>query len=107
MNQQLLQGTEKVVCTLQLSLIETREQLELKDQKVRELQSILKDKETEINFLKEVLSARANLILHQNSIIDSLEKRLEGLKVKSDPPVIVMKTYLPGLAEEQLSETAI
>lgn len=107
MNQQLLQGTEKVVCTLELSLIDTKEQLELKDQKVRELQSILKDKETEINFLKEVLSARANLILHQSSIIDSLQKRLDGLKVKPDPPVIVMKTYLPGLGEEQLSETAI
>ena len=107
MKQRLLQGTEKVVCTLELSLIDTKEQLELKDQKVRELQSILKDKETEVNFLKEVLSARTNLLLHQNSTIDSMQKKLDALKAKSDPPVIVMKTYLPGIAEEQLSETAI
>lgn len=107
MHQQLLKGTGEVVSTLELTLIDTKEQLELRDQRVRELQSILKDKQTEINFLKEVLSARANLILHQNGIIDSMQKRLDDVKVKSDPPVIVMKTYLPGLAEEQLSETAI
>ena len=106
MNLQLMQGTEKVVSTLELSLVDAKEQLELKVQKVRELQSILKDKETEINFLKEVLSARANLILDQNNMIDSLQKRLESLKGKSDSPVIVMKRYLPGLAETQLSETA-
>lgn len=107
MNQQSLQGKGKVVCTLEINLIDTKEQLELKEQKVRELQSILRDRETEINFLKEVLSARADLILHQNSIIDSLQKRLESLNVKSDPPVIVMKTYLPELAEEELNGTAI
>ncbi len=106
MNQQLLHEKGKVVCALEINLIDTKEQLELKEQRVRELQSMLKDRETEINFLKEVLSARAALILHQNSIIDSLQKRLDGLKVKSDPPVIVMKTYLPGIAEEQLGETA-
>ena len=105
MNQQLLQGTEKVVCTLELALIETKEQLELKDQKVKELRSLLRDKENEISFLKELLLTRADLILHQNNIIDSLQKSLDGLREKSDPPVIVMKTYLP--AAEPFSETAI
>ena len=107
MKQDLLQGTEKVVSTLELSLIDTKEQLELKNQKVKELQSLLRDKENEINFLKEVLSARADLETHQNSIIDSLQKRLDGLKVKPDSPVIVMKAYVPELAEEQLTETAV
>lgn len=105
MNQQLLQGTEKVFCALELTLIDTKEQLELKDRKIKELQSILRDKETEINLLKEVLSARADFVLHQNNIIDSLQKKLNSLKEKADPPVIVMKTYLP--AEEPFSETGI
>ena len=103
MNLQLMQGTEKVVSTLELNLIDTKEQLELRDQKVKELQSLLRDKENEINFLKEVLAARAELLLQQNSIIGSLQQRLDGMKVKSDPPVIVMKTYLPELAEEQFT----
>ena len=41
MNQQLLKGAG----TLELILIDTKEQLELKDQKVKELQSLLRDKE--------------------------------------------------------------
>lgn len=105
MNQQLLQTTEKVVCALELALIDAKELLQLKDQKVKELQSILSDKQTEINLLREVLSARADFVLHQNNIIDSLQKKLDGLKEKSDPPVIIMKTYVP--AEEPFSETAI
>lgn len=103
MNQQLLKG----VGTIELTLIETKEQLELKEQKVKELRSLLRDKENEINFLKEVLAARADLVIHQNTIIDSLQKRLDGVKVKSDPPVIVMKTYIPELAEGQFTETAV
>ena len=103
MNQPLLKGAG----TLELILIDTKEQLELKDQKVKELQSLLRDKENEINFFREVLAARADLVIHQNNIIDSLQKRLDGLKVKPDPPVIVMKTYMPDRAEGQLTETAI
>lgn len=107
MNEQLLQGTAKVVCSLELSLIETKEQLELRQQKLRELQSVLRDKENEINFLKEVLAARANLVLQQTNTIAALQKRLAEAKETADPPVIVMKTYLPEIAEKPLSETAV
>ena len=52
MNQQLLKGAG----TLELILIDTKEQLELKDQKVKELQSLLRDKENEINFFERSFS---------------------------------------------------
>jgi|SRR6185503_2008589 len=103
MNQQLLQGTENVVCTLELTLIETKEQLEVKNQKVKELQAQLRDKENEINFLKEILSSRSTLVSHQVNTITALQEKLKDLREK-ESPVIVMKKYVP---EDQLSETAI
>lgn len=105
MNKQLLQGTEKVVCTLELALIDSKEQLELRQQKVKELQSSLKDRENEIVFLKEILSSRTTLISHQVNTITALHEKIKSLMEK-EPPVIVMKTYAPE-REEQLSETAI
>lgn len=107
MNKQLSQVTEKVACTIEVTLIETKEQLELKQQKVKELQSILRDKENEINFLKEVLAARAHLVRNQNNTISALQKSLADLKENTDPPVIVMKSYLPEIIEKSISETAV
>lgn len=106
MKQQLLQGSEKVVCTLELILIETKEQLDVKSQKVKELQAILRDKENEINFLKEILSVRTTLTHHQQNTIVSLQQKIRELMEKAESPVIVMKTYSTE-AEEQLAETAI
>lgn len=106
MKQNLLQGTEKVVCTLELSLIETKEQLESKHQKVKELQSVLRDKENEINFLKEIVASRTTLLYHQVNTITALKEKLKEVTDKAEPPVIVMKTYVPEM-EEQLNETAI
>jgi len=107
MKEQSLQGTGKVVCAPEVVLIDTKEQLEFTQQKVRELQSLLRDKENEINFLKEVLFARADLVMHQNNTIASLQKKLADIKEKPGSPVIVMKAYLPEIAEGPLSETAI
>ena len=102
MKQPLLQG----VCTLEHTLIDTKEQLELNRQKLKELQSVLRDKETEINFLKEVLSTRTRLIFHQVNTITALQEELKELLEKAESPVIVMRSYLPE-RQEQLSETAI
>ena len=63
MKQNSLQGTENIACALELTLIETKEQLEIKNQKVKELHSTLRDKENEIAFLKEILSARKHLFI--------------------------------------------
>lgn len=106
MKQHSLQGTENIVCSLELTLIETKEQLEIKSHKVKELQSILRDKENEIAFLKEVLSSRTTLIHHQQNTIMSLQEKINELREKSGSPVIVMNTYMPEM-EEQLAETAI
>ena len=106
MKQNSLQGTENIACTLELTLIETKEQLEIKSQKVKELQSIIRDKENEIVFLKEVLSSRTTLIHHQQNTMMSLQEKINELKEKAEPPVIVMNTYMPEM-EEQLAETAI
>ena len=97
------QGTENIVCNLELTLVDTKEQLEMEQQRVKELQSFLRDKENEISFLKEVLSAKADLILHQQNTITSLHKKLSELNEKTGPPVIVMNTYLPEMAEERVS----
>ena len=102
MKQQLLQG----VCDLEATLIDTKDQLELTRQKVKELQSILRDKETEINLLKEVLTTRTSLIFHQVNTITALRQELKGLMERAESPVIIMKSYLPE-REEQLTETAI
>ena len=107
MKHQTLQGTGKIVCSLELALLDTKDQLELQQQKVKELQSFLRDKENEISFLKEVLSAKADIIRRQQNSITSLHKKLGELNKKPDPPVIVMKTYLPEIAEEEISETAV
>jgi len=98
MKHPLPQGTENIVCNLEIALIDTKDQLEIQQQKVKELQSLLRDKENEINFLKEVLSVRADLIRHQQNTITSLHKKLSGLNGKPNPPVIVMKTHLPEMA---------
>lgn len=100
MKQQLKQGIENTVCNLELSLIETKEQLELKQQNVRELQSTLRDKENEITFLKEILLSRTTLISHQVNTITALNEKLKSLEKES--PVIVMKSYVPE-RKEQLS----
>lgn len=107
MKQELLQVTESVVCTLELNLIETKERLEEKQQKVKELQSILRDRENEINFLREILSGKTDLIRHQQNTITSLHGKVSELNNKADPPVVMMKTYVPGVVGEPLSETAI
>jgi len=107
MKHEFSQGTGKIICNLELTLIETKDQLEIQRQKVKELQSVLRDKENEINFLKEVLSARADLIRHQQNSITSLHKNLSELNEKPGPPVIVMNTYLTEITEEQHRETAI
>ena len=104
MKQQLSQGAGNVDCTLELTLIETKEELEVKQQKVKELQSLLHDKENEIIFLKEVLSSRTTLLFHQLNTIAALQETIEELKEKADPPVIMMNKYV---AEKELSETAI
>ena len=98
MKHEFSQGTGKIICNLELTLIETKDQLEIQQQKVKELQSVLRDKENEINFLKEVLSVRADLIRHQQNTITSLHKKLSGLNEKPNPPVIVMKTHLTEMA---------
>lgn len=106
MNYQLLQGTEKVACSLEFTLIETKVQLEEKSQKIKELQAVLRDRENEIQFLKEILSSRTTLTHHQQNTIVSLQQKINELMEKAEPPVIVMKTYVPEM-EEQLAETAI
>jgi len=106
MKQNQLQGTENNACTLELTLIETKEQLEIKTQKVKELHSTLRDKENEITFLKEVLAARTTLVHHQQNTMMALQEKIKELKEKAGSPVIVMKTYMPEM-EEQLAETAI
>ena len=103
MKQQSLQGTENIVSSLELVLIETKEQLEVKNQRVKELQSQLRDKENEISFLKEILSSRSTLISHQVNTITGLQEKLTGL-LEKESPVIIMKTYV---SEEELAETAI
>ena len=106
MKQQFLQGTGNVVCNLELNLMETKEQLEVKSQKVKELQGVLRDKENEIQFLKEILSSRTTLIHHQQNTIVSLQQKIRELMEKAESPVIIMKTYVPEM-DEQLAETAI
>jgi hypothetical protein len=103
MKHQLLQGTEKIVCNLELTLIETKEELEAKQQKIKELQSLLRDKENEINFLKDILSSRTTLISHQVNTIYAMQEKISKLQ-QAEPPVIVMNTYVP---EKELSETAV
>jgi len=104
MNQKLLQGTENLVCTLEL--METKEQLEVKNQKVKELQGILRDKENEIQFLKDILSSRTTLTHHQQNTIVSLQQKIRELMEKAESPVIDIRTYAPEM-EEELAETAI
>jgi len=106
MKQQLLKRTEKVTHALEFTLIETKEQLEVKSQKVKELQGVLRDRENDIQFLKEILSSRTTLIHHQQNTIVSLQQKIRELMEKAESPVIVMKTYVPEV-EEQLAETAI
>ena len=75
MKQQLLQGAGNAICTLELTLIETKEQLVIKSQKVKELHGVLRDKENEIQFLKDILSSRTTLIHHQQNTIVSLQQK--------------------------------
>lgn len=105
MNQLLPEGTEKFVCTLEHTLIDTKEQLESKQQKIKELQSALRDKENEIGFLKDILSSRTTLVFHQVNTIAALQEKLTELRQKVEPPVIIMNTYVSET--EELSETAI
>jgi chromosome segregation ATPase len=99
------QGTEKNICTLELTLIDTKEQLELGNQTIKELQARLRDKENEINFLKDILSSRTTLVFHQVNTIAALQATIAELRQKAESPVIVMKTYATEM--EELSETAI
>lgn len=104
MNYQSTQGTA-TVCSLELTLIETKEQLEVQSQKVKQLQSVLRDKENEIQFLKDILSSRTTLTHHQQNTIVSLQERIHELMDKQSP-VINIRTYAPAM-EEELAETAI
>src|SRR6185503_10970838 len=101
MKQQLMQGSEKVVCNFELTLIDTKEELEVQQQKVKQLQSLLRDKENEINFLKEILSSRTTLVYHQVNTISAMQERINKLQ-PAEPPVIVMNTYVPEI-DKQLS----
>lgn len=105
MNQLLPEGTEKFVCTLEHTLIDTKEQLELKQQRIKELQSAIRDKENEISFLKEILSSKTTLVFHQVNTIVALQEKVKELKEKTESPVIVMKPFVSEM--EGLSETAI
>ena len=103
MKQQLLKEAGNIVCNLEVTLIETKEELEVKQQNVKELKSLLRDKENEINFLKEILSSRTTLISHQVNTISAMQEKIDKLQ-QTEPPVIVMNTYVP---EKELSETAV
>ena len=77
----------------------------MKAQKVKELQSVLRDKENEILFLREILAARTTLIHHQQNSLTALQQKIRELMEK-EPPVVAMKSYVPQI-EEELAEAAI
>ena len=107
MKQQLLPGSENIACNLELTLINTKEELESAQQEVKQLRSLIRDKESQITFLQEILSARTTLVFHQVNTIAALQEKLKELTEKTESPVIVMKNYLPEISEEQIGEAAI